>query len=104
MAEHSKENKYINECTLALTSDSKLDIKCSIITHCDDDKISLRKAESDDSDSGTLVLDLDIKEGESPIVAKPRYYSYTEQGEHVKGYKKVAIRYNGEVCSTIDVE
>jgi hypothetical protein len=102
MTEEKHKERFLNECTLTLSSDCKLLVHGSVMIYYCDDNINVSKALSND-DSSELVLDLNIVKGTTPIEASPRPFTYTEQGDHVNDYKQVTIRYQNEAC-TINVK
>jgi len=89
---------FLNECTLTLSSDTKLHVHGSVMAFCSDDEVCVKKC-AVNTNTEKLVLGLDIMHGSTPMEARPQQFSYIEQGDHVKDYKQVVVQYQDKECT-----
>lgn len=100
MSDDKKSSRFLNECSIAVSTDDSLEISCSIMGCYHNDEVIIKKAETaEGKPHNTLILDLDIKSSDKKDQGTPQLFSYTENGSHVKDYENVTIRYKSDECN-----
>lgn len=98
------ENLALNALVNLKETPPSLCVHGSIIVYRADDKVDVTKAVPQGINPAILILDVKVIPGKGPMKGMPRHFSYGEQGDHVKRYTHVSVRYGDGEMQTVEVK
>ncbi len=74
-----------------------------VLTYHDDDRIEIVEAKPQGINPAVLILDIEVKEGRSPMKGTMKQFCYVKKGDDLEQYTQITVRYNND-SKTVDIQ